>query len=468
MITLPAVLLCAAGLLIAGVSALATNQRPWLSASIVALVSALLAGLIALPVGARLTLLGISLDFAQPFVVLGRAFVLSEVSRSSAAVVLASGAILLATAWRTPQGRYFVPLSAALIFFLFIALTVRPFAYAALAFQGAAVAGAILVQGNRAGSRSTLSSWRYLVSATLALAALFFAGWFADRAARTTAADPASAAAAYDVPTALMLIGFVLLLGALPLYSWIHPAVKDAPPLVSALLGAVVLGGTQLWTFEVWRELDWLQNDTVRSVLSTTGSLLLTLAALLGWAQRSFARALAAALFAEVGSGLLLVVTDSTRTAEALLLSTLARSISLSAFCLGLAVLDQSSATSAPTRLRLWALGAAVVGGLSLAGIPGTIGFVARWVTARGIGQTDLEGMLLILAAGASISIGVLRSAHQILSREVSSESQPAETPPEGDNLPLRLTLAVSIALTVLLGLWPSALVPLLGVSVPQ
>lgn len=470
MIVIPAVLFCVAGLFVASAAALAINQRPLFSVGVAAVIIALLSGLVALPEGTQLALPGILLDFTQPFNVLGRALAFSEISRPATAALLTASALLLAFAWNTPQGKYFVPLGVALTFFLFVALTARPFAYAALAFQATAVVGALLIQGDRAGPRSTLSSWRYLVSATLALAALFFAGWLADRAARVAVTDLTDAAVAYEVPIALMLISFVLLLGAVPLYSWIHPAVKDAPPMAAALLGAVALGATQLWVLDVWRELDWLRGDTARSVLSTVGSLLLVIAAVLAWAQRSFVRVLAAALFAEAGAGLLLVVLNSDRTDDALLLAVLVRSISLGAFCLGLAVLnDPPGRTPNPdTRLRLWALGAVVLGGMSLAGAPGTVGFVSRWVAIRTVSQTDLESLLLILAASASIGIGVLRSAYQILVADTAEVRVQADAkPPPSDNLAVRITLAVSMALVVLFGLWPSLLTPLLRAGTP-
>lgn len=470
MIVLPAVLLCAVSLLAAGALAFATNRRPVLSTSIVVLTSAGMAALIALTPGARLALLGVWLDFAQPFNVLGRALLLSELSRPAAAVVLASSALAQALAWRTPQGKNFVPLGAALTFFAFLALTARPFAYAAIAFLGAAVVGALLVQGDRAGPRSTLSSWRYPFSATLALAALFFASWLADRAARTAATDPEGAAVAYDVPTALALISFVLLLGAMPLYSWLHPAVKDAPPLGGALLGAVALGAAQLWALEVWRELDWLRSAPARAALSTTGNTLLTLAAVLAWAQRSPTRVIAAALFAEVGVGLVLMALDAPLAPEAMLFNVLARGVSLGALCLGLAVLGDPAARAADfrTRIRTWALGAVTLGGLSLAGMPGTVGFVSRWVTSRAISQTDLESLLLVLAAGVSVGVGVVRGSYALLAEPpIAAGAQAASSAAQGDDLRLRLTLASSMALVVALGLWPNALSPLLRIGAP-
>jgi formate hydrogenlyase subunit 3/multisubunit Na+/H+ antiporter MnhD subunit len=83
---------------------------------------------------------------------------------------------------------------------------------------------------------------------------------------------------------------------------------------------------------------------------------------------------------------------------------------------------------------------ALLAGGLSIAGLPGTVGFVARWSSARAYSSTDAEGLVLLLVACGSVGLGVMRGVIAMASQPVQAEivDEDEELPPDaGEQLPL-------------------------------
>jgi formate hydrogenlyase subunit 3/multisubunit Na+/H+ antiporter MnhD subunit len=118
-------------------------------------------------------------------------------------------------------------------------------------------------------------------------------------------------------------------------------------------------------------------------------------------------------------------------------------------------------------RQQLWAALAIGLGGMSLAALPGTVGFVSRWTSARVLGQTDLEAMVLTFVASASVGVGIWRSLASLfapgppihaLDREPASANAPAAR--GGISRGLALTIALAALLVIVIGIAPGALAP--------
>ncbi len=400
--------------------------------------------ILAQPITGAISLPGLTIDIDIPLNLLGRVLRIRGPERVPLLLLFICTALIFALSWRSPQGWTFIPIGLAVLAAMSAALLIRPFVYAALALEAAAALAVLMIQADRQGERSTVGAMRFLVCATLALPLFLLAGWSIDRAGTVNLADEAAVAAAYGPAGFLLLTGFAFLLGAIPLYSWIHPVAKDAPPLVTAFLGTVSIGAVSFLLLSFWQEFAWLRNSpSTLNVLSGGGLLLLMFGGALAWAQHSFSRVLACALFVELGCTLLLFVSSTPLAVEAIAFSVLARAIGLSVFGIGIWRLRAMRGSDDFSEIRnvndLWTMMALLAGGLSLAGLPGTVGFVARWSSARAYSSTDAEGLVLLLVAGGSVGIGIMRGAMAMASQPVLAEivEEDEPSPDAGEQLPL-------------------------------
>lgn len=486
------------------------------------------AGVIALlaqPLDGRITLPGalIGIELGAPFEVLGRVLRVRPAERIPILILFVCAAILFTLSWRAPQGWPFVPVGLAVLAAVSTALMIRPFVYAALALEVAAASAALMIQSERGGERSTLGALRYLSATTLALPMFLFAGWSIGRAGTVNLNDAVALATAYGPATVLLIGGFGLVIGAIPLYSWVHPVARDASPLVTAFLATVGVGAVSFLMLSFWEAYDWLRlGGAAAGALTVGGIALLLFGGALAWAQNTFARVMACALFVEIGGALLVMSQGSQLAVESLTVATMARTLSLGVFGLGtwrLRILREGDAFADARGLRdFWTALALGAGGLSLAGFPGTLGFVSRWGAARAYGIADAEGLALLLAASVSVGIGVLRGLIAMLSAphvgvveegaiaarqplpvlervpsvgDAPDASSMPDVPPllegetliEGevsredaslrlaamlDSFAARLMIAVGVAAIIILGVWPGIVVPLAKATAAQ
>lgn len=518
-------------LLVVGVplvgAVLAYVLRRWQSVEIGVAVLAC-AGVIALlaqPPDSRVTLPGapIGIELGAPFEVLGRVLRVRSAERIPILLLFVCAATLFILSWRAPQGWPFIPLGLVVLAAVSMALMIRPFVYAALALEVAAASAALMIQAERGGERSTLGALRYLSATTLALPMFLFAGWSIDRAGAVNLNDAAALAAAYGPATLLLIGGFGLVIGAIPLYTWVHPVARDASPLVTAFLATVGVGGVSFLMLSFWQAYDWLRlGGSAANALAVGGIVLLVFGGALAWAQNTFARVMACALLVEIGGALLVMSRGSQLAVESLTFATMARALSLGVLGLGIWRLRmlQAGDTFADARgLRdFWAALAIGAGGLSLAGLPGTLGFVSRWGAARAYGVADPEGLALLVVAGASVGIGILRGLIAMFAAprveaveeamadarqtslvpgralsvgdEMDASSTPDEPPLlEGETLiegevlreddsrqlaammnsfAARLMIAIGVAAIIILGIWPGIIIPLAKAAAAQ
>lgn len=402
-------------------AALAYGVRRWPSLELLVALLACLGVIVLLsqPLEAAIAFPGlpvgpVGIDVDQPVTLLGRVLRVRAPERIPLLLLFVCAAMLFAMSWRTSPGWPFIPIGLAMLAAMSIALLIRPFVYAALALEGAAALAALMIQAERSGERATMGALRYLSAITLALPLFLFAGWAIDRVGNVSLNDADALRIAYEPAIVLLIGGFGLMLGAIPLFSWIHPVAKDAPPLTTAFIATVGVGAVSALLLGFWQEYAWLRTSSVAVQALTIGGIgLLLFGGGLAWAQHTFSRVMACAIFVEIGCLLLVLSNSSQLSVESLTFAAPARALSLGVFGLGVWRLRELRASDAFADARgvrdLWTILALGVGGLSLAGLPGTLGFVSRWSAARAYSATDAEGLALLVLAGASVGVGVLR-----------------------------------------------------------
>lgn len=390
--------------------------------------------LLALPAAGGSTVLAIGsyqIELNAPLTILGRTLRVRDFDRYALILIFSAAALIFPLSVRANQGWTFVPLGLAMLSALSVALMIRPFVFSALALEVAASLAAMMIQVEREEAHeqhrvATLGALRFLTIVTLALPCFLGAGYVVAQAAQAVAPD----AAAYAPAVTLLLIGFALLFGALPIFTWTHPVARDAPPLVTAFLATVYLGAITFLFLSFRQEYEWFRaSPLIAGAANLGGILMLAFGGLTAWAQRSFGRVMACGLAVEIGALLIQAGLGTVLSIEAIAIGIGARAISFGLLALGVSLLrqefgsDEFDALRGAGRRLVWAPLAIGIGGLSLAGLPGTIGFVSRWMSIRSLALGDQELMMLSILASASVGIAVVRGLGALL------EASPTPTP---------------------------------------
>ncbi len=427
----------------------------------------LVIALLSQPATATIPVPGLPIQVGGSLDLLGRTLTVQEPDRLPLVMLFASALVIFGLSWRLPQGRLSVPLGLGILSLVCAGIMIRPFVFAALAFEAAAALAAILIQSERMGPLSTVGAQRYLALSSLALPAFLGAGYVIGQALDVS--DPALQSAAYQPAALLLALGFALLAGAVPLYTWTHAVANQASPLVTAFLAAVVTGAVTFLFLEFKQQFDWFRGSPdVRAAIHLFGVTTLLLGGVVAWAQRSWGRILACCLSVDLGAALLMLNPETPASVAAVAFAIAARGLSLGVFGAGLSVLRSYAETDDFARLRgagrrypLAAL-AVALGAFSIAGLPGTLGFVVRWLNVRVLSGTDLEVMMIMLLAGVSIGWGVLRGLFSLLAEA------PEEAGAAGRALPVLprgagASLLLGAIVLALLGLAPGLLAELAG-----
>lgn len=442
--------------LIAG--ALAYTLRRWRSLELLIAAVACLMVMLVLAQPLDATLLGIDIDGRLDL--LGRELQVHPQDKSSLLLLFNCALVLLLASWRTPENWTFVPVGMAMLSALSAALMVRPFEYAGLSFVVAGALGALLIQAERSGDHSTSGARRYLVISVLALPAFLGAGYLAQRAG--TVSDPELISGAYAPAVTSLILGIGLVIGAIPLFTWIFSVANDAPPLTTAFLATVGVGAVSFLLLTFMREFDWFRSsETTRAALRLGGTVMLIMAAALGWAQKSLTRVMACAVLLEVGCALLASHSQTQQGAEAIGFAILSRTLSLGLFGIGAALLRERCGADSFDAIRgagsreAWLALAIGVGGLSMAGMPGTVGFVSNWANMRAL-NSDVEMIVILIAANISVALGVLHAISALFDGVHQPTSVLAEQA-RGE----QWTAAIGTVLVLALGLYPAIISPL-------
>ncbi len=360
--------------------------------------------------------------------------------------------------WRVSPGRTFFPFGLVLLVLLSAVLLIQPPWLAPAVLAGALSLATFVVQAGRIGS--TRGALRPLWFPVLTIPLFLLAAWHLDQ----LPLDPEDTAP-LQAAAQLASIGLLLLLAPWPLHGPARSLGTEAPPLVAAwlLTALAVIAVTLLQVFLT--QFTWLQAAVMPfGVLTVRLPGLLVWGGLAGslWAgvgalvQRNLSRLWSyAALFSY--SAVLIAVGLGARSSWGLVwLLLLARSIALVVSGFGLAVVRQRSGGGADfedvrglgTRLP-WVSGAFLLGGLSLAGMPLTVGFAGQWALVHALGSADWLQAVIVLLGALGVAVGFLRSQRVLLGRL--------------DNLLLEregplMTLLAALGLLALIvpALWPS------------
>lgn len=357
----------------------------------------------------------------------GAALVLTPGTRTLLLFLYAGLVVLFGLALLFPQGGKLVPAALAAYGFLALALLARPSLWGAFFLAAGLALLAAAVQDDRAGL--VQGGMRYLAMAALALPFLLVAGWLLDT----------QTAGAGELVGRVALWGGLILLAAFPFHVWATTIIRELSPLAWLLLFGLAQLVVTVFVFGLLPE--GVHGEMVRLV-EFTAVLTLLVALLLLLTAVTLPRLVSGLLLADMAAVALLLVFDPAAGGRTAVTVQTARFFSLLVLGSGLLLWSRfgggaltpagepgaQSRSQGIARRAPFTTTGLLLGCLSLAGLPLTIGFAGRWPVIQLLlrGEGTILALLLLATMGAGV-MALLRAMPYWLTPAEETLSQPLE-----------------------------------------
>ncbi|HEY72218.1 MAG: hypothetical protein DRJ03_12470 [Chloroflexi bacterium] len=418
---------------------------------------------VALPLDQPVQLWGSrQIEMGEAVTFLGRELVLEQADRMAMAVLFFTAAGVFFLAWRFAPHSLLLPMGLGLLSLLSGALLIRPLIYAALLVEIAAALSVFALQSEK--GPPTKGGLRYLTFTTLALPGLLVIHWLLERYTLTPDETELLSMAAI-----LLAVSFALLLGVVPFHTWVSTITNDSVPLASAFVLTISNGTIWFLLLDFLETYPWLSNHPrFVPIVATGGLAMVIVGALLAPAQRKPGSLMGYGALVDSGAALLALAMNSESGLTLVILSLLARPFGLILMAAGLSGLrTHSGGDDSFDALRgigwkaPWSTAAFVFGGLSVAGLPISAGFIWRWPLCRALASSNQSSVLLLLLAGVGVMAGVWRTLSTLLIRPRSPQDRSVISRSSSEGWLTAAVVIVAIMLCVGAGLFPQYLAPL-------
>ena len=189
---------------------------------------------------------------------------------------------------------------------------------------------------------------------------------------------------------AFIVVGLGLKLAIYPLHRWLPGAYAYAPSAVSAFLAAtatkVALYVLLRFMFSVYSAKFGFEKDSLELIILPFAVIAMFIGSLIAIYQVNVKRLLAYSSIAQIGYMLLGLSLLTVTGVSATMVHMFNHAVTKGALFMAVgALIYQVGATKIPyygglAKMMPWTCAAIVLGGLSLIGVPGTVGFVSKWV----------------------------------------------------------------------------------------
>lgn len=380
--------------------------------------------------------------------ILGRPLILEPASAAAVGMLLVLAAMISAYSGLVPQG-WTLPAGLLIILGLTLAsVMMSVLVLAVLLLELAALLAVFLIQAGRTGRTQAAS--HFFIVVLLATPPVLVGIRFLELH------QLAPEGTTYLGGAVLFLaVGLGVLLAGLPFHVWLPGVADEAPPMATAVVLCILQPGFVFALAGVMARFPALAAEprvlallTWGGVLSATGGALLTLP------RRRLGRLMAYS--AVSGTGLILVGlgSGSDLGRAGALFAVASQALSLLLVAMGVGAYRHFLASDAIAdlagllrRMPVTTV-SMLIGGASLAGLPGTSGFVSRWLVYRAVYGSQPLVVLLLLVASGLLVVAYLRVLLQTATRDGGL------TPPR-EPLPLAALTGLLALLVIGLGLAP-------------
>ncbi len=214
---------------------------------------------------------------------------------------------------------------------------------------------------------------------------------------------------------AFIVIGMGLKIAIYPLHRWLPGAYTYAPSAISAFLAAtatkVAIYVVLRFMFSVFSAKFGFELDTVRLIFFPFAIIAMFAASLIAVYQVNLKRLLAYSSIAQIGYMLLGVALFSSAGLTATMAHLFNHAITKGAMFMAVgAIIMRIGSPLLPKMAGLgrqmpWTSAAIVLGGLSLIGVPGTAGFVSKWLLLTAAFQQGYWFIALLIVASSLLAV---------------------------------------------------------------
>jgi formate hydrogenlyase subunit 3/multisubunit Na+/H+ antiporter MnhD subunit len=381
------------------------------------------------PSGEPFQMLGLPVKVQSSLSILGRELAIGSGNRAPIVFLYLASAFLFGGAWIVKISSSFLPLAHLSLAMVACSLMVEPFLFAAVFLELAAM-GAVLIL-SPPGQPVNRGAVRLLMLFTIAMIAILATGWLLENAG-VTSANPELIRRVI----VLLGLGFAILLAVPPFHIWLPSAAKRAHAYGLTYILIVLQAAGLFFLLRFLDTYTWLRDHSaLMAGLRAIGLVMLGAGGILALAQRSIVLMVIYLLLADFGVAL---VAAGSGHYEYALSSTIFRVIALALWAAGWSMSD--SQTKSPI-----ASIAALVGTLSLTGLPLTAGFPTRWGL---LSSTDGITAIVLLASMAFGSIAAITKLRPKLQIEIGGQGLRAD----------EILMLGGMAACVILGLVPDVL----------
>lgn len=422
-------------------------------------VAALLATLVPL----ALAVVALQSPPTDPQEILGRTIALGSGDRIGIAFLFVVASAIFVGVWRSSPGWNYYPVALLVLGSLAAALIIRPplneiypsFIYSTLFVAIAATLTVFPLQGGKPGV--TRGVQRFLTIMILALPALLLADWTMGQLSQSPDSVELQRATIF-----LVALGFTFLLAIFPFHSWVPGVAREAPPMSTAFVLNVLLPTVLILLLDVLNENRIITRDaSIFEIIRGAGLLMAGLGAVLSWTRTDFGHLLGYGAIVDVGAILYAIGLASSAGLAAAFVIMIVRSLSIGLMAMGMALVRERLGNDSFLTVRglvwrlPWASLALVAGSLSLAGLPPLAGFAGRWGLLQETSVFDPRAAAVLLAAGVSVAIGVLRGLRQML----HPSDEPID-PQQRERRSEAILIVAALAVCLFIGLFPGVLSP--------
>ena len=239
---------------------------------------------------------------------------------------------------------------------------------------------------------------------------------------------------------AFIVVGMGLKLAIYPLHLWLPNAYTYAPSAVTAFLAATATKAAIYvllrFMFSVFAPDFSVGTGALKYIILPFGILAMFAASIVAVFQADFKKTLAYSSIAQIGYMLLGIGYFSHTGLTATMIHLFNHAVTKAALFMAIgAIIYQTGSSFIPKMAGLgkqmpWTSAAIVAGGLSLIGIPGTAGFISKWVLINGAFEKGWWWMALLIVASSLIAIiYIWQVVETLYLKEAETEVQVKEAP---------------------------------------
>lgn len=214
---------------------------------------------------------------------------------------------------------------------------------------------------------------------------------------------------------AFIIVGVGLKVAVYPLHTWLPNAYTYAPSAVTAFLAAtatkVAIYVMLRFMFSVFQPAFLFEVNTLEFIILPFAIIAMFAASFIAIFQPDFKRMLAYSSIAQIGYILLGMSLFSESGLTAAIVHLFNHGITKAVLFMGVGALVLRTGSTFYDRIAgmgkvmPWTSGAIVIGGLSLIGVPGTAGFVSKWMLVQGALEKGWWPVALLIVASSLLAV---------------------------------------------------------------